>query len=805
MNEKALAQALAEDAIVLLKNEEHLLPLKPGMPLAVFGRTQIDTIYSGNGSGSAHAEGVLSISEALGEDFNVFQPLTDFYRDALASDPERHAGEIDWSKGKEYLHSGLMYEIFGQYHGPKTEFAVPSALMLQGRARTDTALLVLGRNAGGEECDRHYANDYLLTLSEQKLVWQVCAAFPKVILVLNVNGLIDLSWTDDYPQIKSILFLGIPGEGGSRALSSVLVGRVNPSGKLAFTWARRAEDWPSWPHFSSDKDNSSALKTYESYGLDAEANGSVGFDKSPVTVYAEDVYMGYRYFDTFDVAPLYPFGFGLSYTNFEIRCVDVQKHEDGISLCYAVTNQGSYSGKEVVQVYAAPKGLKSECPAKELVCFAKTGMLQPGQSQELALFVPWTALRHYDEEEAVWVFEQGRYVLMLGNSGDDLRETACIDVPGTILLEKCGNRLGLRECNRGKLSFLRHPAQAGADCSNIPEITLDVKDIRPTARRSPDAVIPETIRELSDEQLAALCVGYGPGTPFAAFQDTKDPETIFDENGDPATVNDHPTGQNGYVSPANPEKGIHSIFYKDGPAGIGRTAWPAEMLLACSWNRELLCAFGDAVGTECEREQVDVWLAPAVNLHRHPLCGRNFEYFSEDPYLTGACAVAIAKGVQEKHAVLVCPKHFAMNEQETFRRGSGRRRIDAADSILTERAARELYLRPFEMLVKEAGLRCLMTSFNKINGTFAGGNAELCTHILRGEWGFDGLVVTDWGDMDIVVDGADAVAAGNDVVMPGGPPVIRQILKGLSEGRVSRRDLERTAARLVRVIGNTKR
>ncbi len=224
------------------------------------------------------------------------------------------------------------------------------------------------------------------------------------------------------------------------------------------------------------------------------------------------------------------------------------------------------------------------------------------------------------------------------------------------------------------------------------------------------------------------------------------------------TENDHPVGINGYVSPAIPERGIHSVFYKDGPAGVGATSWPAEMLLACSFDEEALYRMGDAIGGECEESQVDVWLAPALNLHRHPLGGRNFEYYSEDPFLAGSLGAAVLRGVQENHKVLVCAKHFAANEQETYRRGSAKQdnglpAFDAVDSLVTERALRELYLKPFQMAV-EAGLHCVMTSFNKINGTFAGGSKDLCTHILREEWGFDGAVVTDWGDMDIVVDGA---------------------------------------------------
>ena len=233
-------------------------------------------------------------------------------------------------------------------------------------------------------------------------------------------------------------------------------------------------------------------------------------------------------------------------------------------------------------------------------------------------------------------------------------------------------------------------------------------------------------------------------------------------------------------------------------------AWPSEMLMACAFNKSIWYEFGNAVGAECEKQQVDIWLAPAVNLLRHPLGGRNFEYFSEDPYLTGICACEVTRGVQENHPVLVCPKHFAVNEQETFRRGSSNKNYDAADSILSERAAREIYLKPFEMLVKEADIACLMTSFNKINGVFAAGNADLCTHILKEEWGYRGAVVTDWGDMDVVVDGADAVAAGNDIVMPGGPPVIRQILQGYREGRIFRENLEEAVMHLLYMTEKNK-
>ena len=230
------------------------------------------------------------------------------------------------------------------------------------------------------------------------------------------------------------------------------------------------------------------------------------------------------------------------------------------------------------------------------------------------------------------------------------------------------------------------------------------------------------------------------------------------------------------------------------------TAWPTGMVVACSFNPEMAYEFGSACGWEAESQEVDSWLAPAMNLHRNPLGGRNFEYFSEDPYLAGVCGLMVARGTEENNHVTTCPKHYALNEQETYRRGSLKKLFDAVDSIVGERAARELYLKPFEMVVRGSQVKTIMSSFNKINGTFAGGSKDLCTHILREEWGFEGVVVTDWGDMDIVVDGADAVAAGNDVVMPGGPPVIAQVLAGYQDGDCTLEELRTAAEHLLTFV-----
>lgn len=803
MDNRAVARKLVEEAIVLLKNGESLLPFSKGQKAAFFGRTQIDTIYSGNGSGAAHKSGCKNILDECEKRGICAEPgLKGYYKERISKEETAKEDEFDWADIGKVINSGVMYEIFGKYHAPIEEYEIAEEQIEAARKYTDTAVLVIGRNSGGEECDRHLQGDYYLTDSERILVEQVCRNFEKIVLVLNTNGLMDLSWTENYPNIKSILFAGILGEEGALALSDILIGNTNPSGKLAFTIAKEYEDYPSASHFSWDKEKEENLLTYESYGLNAAENGSTGYAKSPVTVYHEDIYAGYRYFDTFAKEPLYAFGYGLSYTKFEIRCLSADKKQGGIEVQVCVKNIGNTAGKEVVQLYLANDNRTFEHAFQELKGFEKTGILQPGEEEKICLMVPWKEWGSYDETKAAYLIRQGDYRILVGNSSRNTKEAVTVQVGKDILIRQCENRLGIQECNRDRLEFLTHSGkEAEATVWEktqerdlcVPKIFVNAEDINMADSANTPAVCDsrtEKIKKLSVEQLAALCVGYGPGIPFAAFGDGTDPETIYDEDGKPVTTNSHPAGYNGYVSPAIEQMGIYSVSYKDGPAGIGEMAWPSEMLIACAFNKEIWYEFGNAVGAECEKQQVDVWLAPAVNMHRHPLGGRNFEYFSEDPYLTGICACEVTKGVQENHPVLVCPKHFAVNEQETFRRGSSNRRYDAADSIISERAVRELYLKPFEMLVKEADIACLMTSFNKINGVFAAGNADLCTHILKEEWGYQGVVVTDWGDMDVVVDGADAVAAGNDIVMPGGPPVIAQILQGFREGRVSLEQLE---------------
>ena len=699
MDKKKIARKIAEESIVLLKNADHILPLKEKKEITFFGRTQIGTLYSGNGSGGANIAGCGTILEECEK--RGIKPeslLKEFYEYKASAEQVTEEDEFDWTKVSEMVNSGIMYEIFGKYKAPLDEYDVPETLIFQAAEKTDTAIFVIGRNSGGEECDRHLPEDYYLTRSEESLLKDICTHFANVVIVLNVNGLIDLSWVKKYASIKSLLFIGIPGEEGASALAGILTGEINPSGKLAVTIAEHYEDYPSADHFSWDKEHLENILDYESYGLSSEENGSTGFTKSPVTVYWEDIYTGYRYFDTFGKQVLYPFGYGLSYTAFAISDALVKKQNGGILVTADVKNIGEMSGKEVIQIYLSKvypaEGV--ERPYQELKGFEKTSDLAPGEKEQVKIWIPWRELAVYDEERAAWVIESGDYLLKMGNSSRDTFVKGLICVEKTILAEQCTNCLNITECNNGKIEFLTQK-ENDAEMASVLNITEQNKDVsgqniifvtpedvhdvqenrkcgKETISKAETTVSERekerNLAELSIKELAALCVGYGPGTPFAAVGDRSDPSTIFDDEGKPMTTNSHPTGYPGYVSPAIEEKGIKSVFYKDGPAGIGGVAWPTEMLIACSFDKKLWQMFGDAVGKECEEQQVNVWLAPAVNLHRNPLCGRNFEYFSEDPYLTGVCACEITKGVQNSRPVIVCPKHFAANEQETFRRGN---------------------------------------------------------------------------------------------------------------------------------------
>lgn len=824
----SLARELAAESMVLLKNENGCLPLARDTKIVLLGRTQNAAVIGGGGSGASFSENTLQAVGELEAAGLLLEPgMAAFYKEiaeqekaaAVASQPDFANMDLEG-----LVNSGLIYEIFGQYSRPLEEPIPEAALWEQASAWTDTAVCIIGRVAGGEECDRRVKDDYYLLDSESELIKKAAENFAKVIIVLNVDGPVDTAWIHKFPQIEAILFAGSCGEQGMGALADLITGKATPSGKLAQTLAKCYEDYPSAKHMSYNKDDIEGILTYESYGLSAEENGSRGFDKSPVTVYQEGIYVGYRYFDSFQKEVMYPFGYGLSYADFCWQYLDAEINGGQIIVKVTVENKSTkYSGKEVLQLYVhAPSGL-IEQPYQALKAVEKTKLLRPNEKQELALTVNLEELASVDEERNAYIMEKGEYNILLGTSS---QETVCVvDVvlDEEILVRQLIADIGLNDANKGKIDFLKQKNLRMVEKDReIPQLHIRPADLRLDwpVYKGYDFSVPAQESMLQDvcegrismemflnqmtvEELAVLCNGYGPGLPFGGLG-KQAPSTIQYEDGTDIAYGSHKDAFPGYMNPALKKYGIYSASYKDGPASVGKTAWPTGMMLSCTFNRELLYEFGSACGYEAEIQGIDSWLAPGMNIIRNPIGGRVFEYFSEDPFWTGICGIQIAKGAMENNAVTVCPKHFALNEQETYRRGSERKNFDAVDTIVGARVAREIYLKPFEMVITEAKPRTVMTSFNKINGVFAGGNKALCTDILRKEWGYDGVVVTDWGDMDSVVDGADAVAAGNDVVMPGGPPVIRQVLKGYDEKRVSLDEMKEAVAHLMNFVMSSK-
>ncbi len=831
---KALAVQIAREAMVLLKNEEHMLPLSEGKSAAIFGLTQGDIIIGGSGSGASRS---ADVPELFGElERAGIRPVLEVreWYEALFREKQKQAESTQNAEGEDFFKrleglvaSGLIYELFGKYTAAEAEVLPEEALWEKAAAQTDTALVFIGRKTGGEECDRRVEDDYLLLSSEKELLDLACRHFPKVAVICNVNGMIDFAAFDAWPGIKAILFMGPAGEQGTAALADILSGRCSPSGKLNQTAALRYEDYPTAKHFSCNKDRPETILTYESYGLSAEENGSSGFSMSPVTVYQEDIFMGYRYFDSFEKEVRYPFGFGLSYADFSLEYTESALSGGSLKLCVRVRNLSEkYSGKEAVQIYVhAPFGALSK-PMQELKAFDKTPCLSPGGDCLLTLSFPLDSLASFSEERMAYLIEAGTYTVLMGNSSRNTEPVLKLEVPEEIIVRSVTADIGIKACNRNKLQLLApegeivrsadkvlpaltvtreavirefpaYPKHTFPDCAGKPVPLLsDVKAGR--------ASMEELVSPMSVRELAVLCTGYGSGLPFSGLGHMDIPYTIQDEEGNDIGGKTRDDVSLGYCNPAIAKYGILTTCYKDGPASVGMTAWPVGMMIACTFNPALAYEFGSACGAEAAILQVDSWLAPGLNLVRNPIEGRAFEYFGEDPLLCGVMGREITKGAMENNRVTTCPKHFALNEQETYRRGSAKKQIDAADSIVSARAVRELYLKPFEMVLTEAAPMTLMTSFNKLNGSFAGGNRVLCTEILRGEWGYDGVVVTDWGDMDIVVDGADAVHAGNDVVMPGGPPVIEQILKGCEEGRVTLDELREAALHLLNYVMSTE-
>ena len=640
--------------------------------------------------------------------------------------------------------------FWGHWPFSHPELAIEDGLIRDAANACKTAVIVIGRAAGEDRDNRPEKGSWYLTDAERKLLDMAAGCFEKVIVILNTGSLMDLSWIEEYgDKLSAVLIAWLGGQESGNAVCDVLYGDENPSGRLPAT-ASRLEDYPGGE-----------------------------FGRSERVEYSEGIFMGYRYFDRF--APekvVYPFMHGLSYTRFEFSSKAVSLNESSLSVSLGVKNVGARSGKTAVPLFVYPPEGRLEKPLRVLVSFGKTEVLAPGEEAVLTLCCDKKSLASFDEERHAFVLEPGDYAVFA-----DGTRLGSFSVPAEETVETC------------EPIVLASPALRERILSRLPDSTDGVKrTIRFEDVLSGSVTAEEFAASLSDEELADMTRGHG---------------MMNSELGPAGNA-----GVFGGVTEALRNKGVPPISCCDGPAGLRMqrfcTLIPCGMALAASMNTALIEELHTLLGREMRHFGVDVRLAPGMNLLRHPLCGRNFEYFSEDPVLSGSIAASCVRGVQASGAA-ACPKHFACNNQEYKR--------NVSDSVVSERALRELYLRNFEICVKASRPLTIMTSYNKINGVWAHYNYDLVETVLRREWGYDGLVMTDWWmqaarspEFHALKDNAYRVRAGVDVLMPGNKShVARRFIKDKSipralekPGGLTRAELERAAAHVIKLAARLK-
>ena len=719
-----IRQAGAESC-VLLKNSG-ALPLNKEREVAVFGRCQLDWFYVGYGSGGD-----------VNAPYHV--NLIDGLRNAgLRLNAEVLQSYETWTQQEDNVAD---HGWWGHWPMNYPEMPLNAALVNRAAQSAETALVVLGRAAGEDRENTLTKGSYYLTDEERAMLDTVTAAFSRVVVLLNIGNIMDMAWTEEYgDKLSALMIVWQGGMESGNAVADVLTGAVTPCGKLGDTIARRYEDYPSSANFGG--------KAYNDY--------------------AEGIYVGYRYFDQHPDKVLYPFGFGLSYTDFALKVESLHHTADETEATITVTNTGTLLGKEIVQLWChAPKG-RLDKPLRVLVAFGKTKTLTPGESETLTLRCDDKCLASYDEERSRFVLESGEYRFTANNT-----EAGSFSLEEEITVEQCEPLCKTSTALRERITSCLPKA---IPVTGIRRYSLDdVKNGKIT--------LDDFIARLSDEELEALSRGHGMmGSSLGVAGNA---------------------GAFGGVIESLRQKGVPPIITSDGPAGLRLKKYcalqPCGTALACTWNTELIEALSAKVGEEMLHYGVDVQLAPGMNIHRNPLCGRNFEYFSEDPLLSGKMAAATVRGVQSKGKA-ACPKHFACNNQETNRNKN--------DSRVSERALREIYLRNFEIVVKEAKPLTIMTSYNKVNSVWSHYNYDLVTTVLRGEWGYTGCVITDWWmqkakspEFPKLKNNAYRARAQVDVLMPGDMGHMARkyksdgsLLKTLGQpDGITRAELQRTA------------
>ena len=754
-----LSRRAATEGMVLLKNENKTLPLKQGQKIALFGQASLNYIKGGGGSGDVYCKYVRNVYEGMeikekeGK-VSLFPGLREFYEEHIKIEKERikklwdeeypKVRDMEQGPERDIAHSKFYIET------SVAEADVPEKLMSEAASFTDTAVIVINRYSGEGWDRRSSKGDFYLSDKETALVESVKKKFKNCIAVLDVGGMVDSEWFIKDDRIGACLLAWQAGMEGGLAIADILCGDVNPSGKLVDTFAKTFDDYPSSAHFNDSHD---------------------------YVDYTEDIYVGYRYFETIPEAKdkvNYPFGYGLSYTDFKFSDIKANASDEIITVNLNVKNVGEAAGKEVVQVYySAPQGLLGK-PAKSLAAFKKTDLLSPGATQNITLSFKTSDMASFDDlgkiYKSAYILEAGEYSLYVGNS---VRNTVKADfvynVQNTTVTEFLKSYCApvqLKERMLSDGSFERLPQGKPKHIfgTNTPITAKAPETLKPFDAVGEDITLDEFIAQFTDRELCEFMggdpsIGVANTGCFSGLQRLSVPSI--------------PTAD----GPAGLRLGSHH--------GIPTTAWPCATLIACSWNEELMEEIGKAGGEEVKENNISVWLTPALNIHRNPLCGRNFEYFSEDPLVAGKMAAAKVRGMQSVGTACSI-KHFAANNKEVNR--------IASDSRVSERALREIYLKGFEICVKEAAPLSVMTSYNLLNGIHTSESYELIMGILRGEWGFDGMVTTDWGVKNNPVC---EVKAGNDMKMHIGYP--DDLMVALESGELTRSDLEACAKRILNV------
>ena len=793
-----LLRSFGAECAVLLKSDG-AFPLDGPCRLALYGSGARRTIKGGTGSGEVNSRYSVNAEEGLEAAGFIITTKNwmDRYEQIYADARKAFVKKLKRDALKRFTLAIL--DSMGAV-APEPEYELPLD------ADADTAVYVLSR-ISGEGSDRSpVAGDILLTNTEIRDILELNRKYDKFLLVLNVGGPVDLS---PVKEVRNILLLSQLGSETGNVLADLVLGKSYPSGKLATTWTA----WEDYPTIG-------------------------GFGDRNDTEYTEGVYVGYRYFDSIGKKALFPFGFGLGYTSFEIEAGEeseggaVSAEGSMVTVKTTVKNTGAHPGKEVVQLYVSSPAGKIDKPYQTLAAYEKTAELKPGEAEELTMSFDLRDIAVYDTERASWILEAGDYVLRLRSSSVDNKPVAIVRLDVEAIVRKVKNFPGKPEHSDWKPETIRTD-----DVPDVPVVTVRASDI---GTESAYYVRPQTvdplIETLTDEALCLMNIG--------AFRQSGSKDVIgnagqsvagsagetanyFKDKGIPALMMaDGPAGLRLSRQYTKDENGVHAIgetmpesvmelmpapaaFFMKHFMSSGKTegevfdqycsALPIGTAIAQSWNTELAEACGDIVGSEMERFGVNLWLAPALNIHRNIRCGRNYEYFSEDPLISGKVAAAITRGVQKHSGCGVTLKHFAANNQETNRFGS--------NSVVSERALREIYLRGFEIAVKESDPRAVMTSYNLLNGVHTSERRDLAEDVLRCEFGFTGIVMTDWiipimyskKNKWPAPNAARTAAAGGDLIMPGGKGDFDAMLKGLKDGTVSRKQLQINATRVYRL------